>query len=46
MQFGVNILNFGPGARPDAFARWAEISEALGYHSLMLVLEQLSAIKR
>ncbi|MGE0685853.1 MAG: TIGR03619 family F420-dependent LLM class oxidoreductase, partial [Dehalococcoidia bacterium] len=36
VQFGVNILNFGPGARPDAFARWAEISEALGYHSLML----------
>jgi len=36
VQFGVNILNFGPGARPDAFARWAEISEALGYHSLMI----------
>ena len=36
MQFGVNILNFGPGARPDAFLRWAEVSEALGYHSLMI----------
>jgi probable F420-dependent oxidoreductase len=36
MQFGVNILNFGPGARPEAFARWAETSEALGYHALMI----------
>jgi len=36
MQFGVNILNFGPGASPDAFLRWAEVSESLGYHSLMI----------
>jgi probable F420-dependent oxidoreductase len=36
MQFGVNLLNFGPGARPDAFARWAELAEGLGYHSLMI----------
>jgi len=36
MQFGVNILNFGPGARPDALLRWAQVSEALGYHSIMM----------
>jgi probable F420-dependent oxidoreductase len=36
MQFGVNILNFGPGASPAAFLRWAQVSEALGYHSLMI----------
>jgi probable F420-dependent oxidoreductase len=36
MKIGVNILNFGPGANPEALLRWAQISEALGYHSLMI----------
>ncbi len=36
MQIGVNILNFGPGASPEGFLRWAKLSEALGYHSLMI----------
>ncbi|MEA2640305.1 MAG: hypothetical protein QOF51_1699 [Chloroflexota bacterium] len=36
MRVGVNILNFGPGASPDAFLKWAQIAEALGYHSLMI----------
>src|SRR3954453_21319977 len=36
MQFGVNILNFGPGARPDMLARWAHVSESLDYHSVMI----------
>jgi len=36
MRVGVNLLNFGPGVSPDALARWAEIAEALGYHSLMI----------
>jgi probable F420-dependent oxidoreductase len=36
LRVGVNILNFGPGANPDALLRWARISEALGYHSLMI----------
>jgi probable F420-dependent oxidoreductase len=36
MRVGVNILNFGPGASPEALLRWAELSEALGYHSIMI----------
>ena len=36
MQIGVNILNFGPGASPEGFLRWARLSESLGYHSLMI----------
>ena len=36
MQVGVNLLNFGPGASPDALLRWARVSEALGYHSVMV----------
>jgi probable F420-dependent oxidoreductase len=35
MKFGVNLLNFGPNARPDSMARWASLTEALGYHFLM-----------
>jgi probable F420-dependent oxidoreductase len=35
MKFGVNLLNFGPGACPDTLARWAMLTEALGYHFLM-----------
>lgn len=36
MRFGVNLINFGPGAGPEAFARWAELAETLGYHALMI----------
>ena len=36
MQVGVNILNFGPGSSPDALLRWAQVSEAFGYHSVMI----------
>ena len=36
MKVGVNILNFGPGSSPDALLRWAQVSEALGYHSVMI----------
>jgi probable F420-dependent oxidoreductase len=36
MKVGVNILNFGPGSSPDALLRWAQVSEALGYHSIMI----------
>lgn len=36
MRVGVNILNFGPGANPDALLKWAQSSEALGYHSVMI----------
>jgi probable F420-dependent oxidoreductase len=35
MKFGVNLLNFGPGACPDALMHWAMLTEALGYHFLM-----------
>jgi probable F420-dependent oxidoreductase len=36
VKVGVNILNFGPGVDPDALRRWAQVSEALGYHSVMI----------
>jgi probable F420-dependent oxidoreductase len=36
MKIGVNLLNFGPGVSPEALARWATLSEALGYHFLMI----------
>lgn len=36
MKFGVNMVNFGPGATPESFARWGRLVEALGYHSLMV----------
>ena len=35
MKFGVNLINFGPGARPDSLMQWAMLTETLGYHSLM-----------
>jgi probable F420-dependent oxidoreductase len=35
MKFGVNLINFGPSARPDSLARWAMQTETLGYHFLM-----------
>ena len=36
MKVGVNLLNWGPGASPDALARWAALAEALGYHLVMI----------
>ena len=36
MKFGVNLVNFGPDATPEALARWGRVVEALGYHSLMV----------
>lgn len=35
MKVGVNLINFGPGATPDTMARWAQLTEALGYHLIM-----------
>jgi probable F420-dependent oxidoreductase len=35
MKFGVNLINFGPSACPDSLARWATLTESLGYHFLM-----------
>jgi probable F420-dependent oxidoreductase len=34
VRVGINILNFGPGARPETLLGWARIAESLGYHSL------------
>ncbi len=36
MQFGLNLLNFGPGVSPSALLRWALIAESLGYHFAMI----------
>jgi probable F420-dependent oxidoreductase len=36
MKVGVNLLNFGPGATPEALLGWAQQAEALGYHSVMI----------
>src|SRR5262249_23243374 len=36
MKFGINILNFGPGASPDSLERWARFAEDAGYHFLMI----------
>src|SRR5262249_13204039 len=36
VRVGVNILNFGPGANPRDLLGWAQVAEALGYHSLMI----------
>jgi probable F420-dependent oxidoreductase len=36
LKVGVNILNFGPGANPEALLSWACIAEGLGYHSVMI----------
>lgn len=35
MKVGVNLINFGPGASPEAFLAWARLVEDLGYHLLM-----------
>lgn len=34
MKVGINLINFGPSARPDVLAGWAQLAERLGYHSL------------
>jgi probable F420-dependent oxidoreductase len=36
MRFGVNILNFGPGASPNTLERWARLAEAFGYDFAMI----------
>ena len=36
MKFGVNILNFGPGASPKSLQRWAQFAEEVGYHLVMI----------
>ncbi|HEX9124857.1 MAG TPA: TIGR03619 family F420-dependent LLM class oxidoreductase [Methylomirabilota bacterium] len=35
MKIGVNLINFGPGANPEALASWARLVEELGFHLLM-----------
>jgi probable F420-dependent oxidoreductase len=35
MKVGVNLINFGPGARPDTLVRRVRLIESLGYHLLM-----------
>jgi probable F420-dependent oxidoreductase len=36
LKFGLNILNFGPGADPEHLLRWAQVTEALGFDSIMI----------
>lgn len=36
MKFGVNLLNFGPGASPDSLLGWTRLAETLGYHLAMI----------
>ena len=36
MKVGVNLLNFGPAASPEALLRWTRVVEALGYHFVMI----------
>jgi probable F420-dependent oxidoreductase len=36
MKFGINILNFGPGANPESLERWARFAEDTGYHFVMI----------
>jgi probable F420-dependent oxidoreductase len=35
MKFGVNILNFGPGASHERVLAWAQFAEELGFHFAM-----------
>ncbi|MBM3223040.1 MAG: LLM class F420-dependent oxidoreductase [Candidatus Tectomicrobia bacterium] len=35
MKYGVNLINFGPGARSETLTQWAMLTETLGYHFLM-----------
>ncbi|MEU0839155.1 LLM class flavin-dependent oxidoreductase [Streptomyces sp. NPDC005962] len=36
MEIGVNVPNFGPGARPDVLRQWARTVEGLGFDLLMV----------
>ncbi len=36
MRFGINLINFGPGANPASMAQSAELAESLGYHLVMI----------
>jgi probable F420-dependent oxidoreductase len=36
MKIGVNLLNFGPGASPEALRSWAEFAETRGFHFVMI----------
>jgi probable F420-dependent oxidoreductase len=36
VRIGLNILNFGPGANPDGFLRWAQTAESLAYHGVFI----------
>lgn len=36
MKFGVNLVNLGPGATPEALAHWGRVVEAVGYHQGMV----------
>lgn len=36
MKFGVNLINYGPGASPDSLLRWTQLAESLGYHLAMI----------
>ncbi len=35
MKVGVNLINFGPSARPEILRGWASLAEELGFHHLM-----------
>ncbi len=35
MKVGVNLINFGPSATPESLRGWVEMTERLGYHSLL-----------
>jgi probable F420-dependent oxidoreductase len=35
VKIGVNLINFGPGANPEALSSWARLVEELGFHLLM-----------
>ena len=36
MKIGVNLLNFGPGASPEALRSWAAFAETQGFHFVMI----------
>ncbi len=36
MRFGINILNFGPGASPASLRRWVQFAEQVGFHLVMI----------
>jgi probable F420-dependent oxidoreductase len=35
MKLGVNLINFGPSARPSVLESWVKLAEGLGFHALM-----------